>query len=140
LLLLLPGWLSAATIVVGPGESLGAAIDTAVSGDTIVLETNDTIVETNEVGKTLNITAGEGFTPILKGDPGQAALTLVGSISDSHVLTIDGITVDVSDPGIGSPGRTLANRPGRSFIFHTGYCRSYRLYYCRSNLGAGCDW
>ena len=115
LILLLPNILTAATLVVGPGDSLRDAIDAAMSGDTILIETNDTILESNVVDKTLTIAAGEGFTPVLKGTTTQAlsARPRFGTggffFTETVVLTIDGLTVE----GLGAIS-------GQSEEFHTG--------------------
>ena len=83
--------------VVGAGESIQEAVDSAVAGDTILLESDDTYVESVTVDKTLTIAAGDDYSPTVKGLPAEPAFTIPKVNGVSIVLTLNGLIIEASD-------------------------------------------
>ena len=96
---------------VGPADSLQLAVSQAADGDTIVINSDETYLESLSISSSLTISAGEGFSPTLKGVPAYATISVRTFSAPSVHLTIDGLTLESSEPGL-IDGR---ERSGRIF-------------------------
>jgi len=89
-----PGISSAATIVVGDNGSVAAAVSAAMSGDTIIIDSDGVFTESLVIDKSLTLQALEGRSPTLKGSSdASTVIDLDRSIYQEIELTIDGLTI-----------------------------------------------
>jgi hypothetical protein len=73
------------TIIVNPGDSIQAAIDSATPGDAIVINAG-TYTESLTLSKAVSLTGVNSATVIIHAVPNQRVITVTGSMIDASVI------------------------------------------------------
>ena len=97
----------AINIVVNPGDSIQAAIDSAQPGDTVVIQPG-IYTESLTLNTAVSLTGSHSQTTIIRAEAGQRVLTVTGTAVD-HTVIISGLTLANGSSAGNGGGISLEN-------------------------------